>query len=224
MSEYSERHSLARLIGAPPGYVGFEQGGQLTEAVRRKPYSVILFDEIEKAHPQIFNAFLQILDEGRLTDGKGRTVNFKNTVIIMTSNLGGSIIQEYAGKDQEEMKQKVWQLVQKSFRPEFINRLDQIIIFNRLTPAMLDKIVELQLERVQQRLTEQKIKLMVTPAAKKYLAQKGYDPVFGARPLKRVIQSEILDELALQLIEGKIKEGQTVKIDLNQRKSALLLR
>ena len=224
MSEYSESHSLARLIGAPPGYVGFEEGGQLTEAVRRKPYSVILFDEIEKAHPQIFNAFLQILDEGRLTDGKGRTISFKNTVVIMTSNLGGNIIQDYAGKKdkQEEMKQKIWELVNQSFRPEFINRLDQIIIFDQLTPEMLNSIVKLQLDRVNRRLADKKITLKVTPAAEKYLSQKGFDDAFGARPLKRVIQNEILDPLSLMIIENKVKEGTTVTIDA--AKGALTLK
>ncbi|HBU21639.1 TPA: type VI secretion system ATPase TssH, partial [Candidatus Beckwithbacteria bacterium] len=224
MSEYSESHSLARLIGAPPGYVGFEEGGQLTEAVRRKPYSVILFDEIEKAHPQIFNAFLQILDEGRLTDGKGRTISFKNTVVIMTDNLGGNIIQDYAGKKdkQEEMKQKIWELVNQSFRPEFINRLDQIIIFDQLTPEMLNSIVKLQLDRVNRRLADKKITLKVTPAAEKYLSQKGFDDAFGARPLKRVIQNEILDPLSLMIIENKVKEGTTVTIDA--AKGALTLK
>ena len=224
MSEFTEAHTADKLIGAPPGYVGYEEGGQLTEAVRRKPYSVILFDEIEKAHPQIFNAFLQILDEGRLTDGKGRTISFKNTVVIMTSNLGGNIIQDYAGKKdkQEEMKQKIWELVNQSFRPEFINRLDQIIIFDQLTPEMLNSIVKLQLDRVNRRLADKKITLKVTPAAEKYLSQKGFDDAFGARPLKRVIQNEILDPLSLMIIENKVKEGTTVTIDA--AKGALTLK
>jgi ATP-dependent Clp protease ATP-binding subunit ClpB len=223
MSEYSESHSVARLIGAPPGYIGFDEGGQLTEAVRRRPYSVILFDEIEKAHPQIFNTFLQILDEGRLTDGRGRTVSFKNTIIIMTSNLGSSIIQEYADKPekQEEMKRQVWELVQKSFRPEFLNRLDQIVVFDSLSEAMLKEIVDLQITRVNQRLDLQGVSLQVTEKAKEYLAKKGYDPQFGARPLKRVIQDEILDELSLQIIEEKIKAGQTVKVDVDTKKESL---
>jgi ATP-dependent Clp protease ATP-binding subunit ClpB len=223
MSEYTEPHSIARLIGAPPGYVGYEEGGQLTEAVRRKPYSVILFDEIEKAHPQIFNTFLQILDEGRLTDGKGRTVNFKNTIIIMTSNLGSELIQRQPGKITDRLKQQIWEKVRATFSPEFINRLDQIIIFDSLTPAMLEKIVELQIDKVRQRLDQQKIKLQVASQAKKFLAQRGYDPSFGARPLKRLIQSEILDELALEIIEDKVKPGQTVKVDLNQAKTGLKL-
>ncbi|MBU1084799.1 MAG: AAA family ATPase [Candidatus Beckwithbacteria bacterium] len=196
MSEYSEPHSIARLIGAPPGYVGYDQGGQLTEAVRRKPYSVILFDEIEKAHPQIFNAFLQILDDGRLTDGKGRLINFKNTLVIMTSNL----------RDEETVK--------KTFKPEFINRLDQIIVFEPLTSKMLEKIVTIQLQKVNKRLKEQHFKIKVTDQAKDYLAKKGFDPVYGARPLKRVIQNKILDPLSLMIIEHQIKEDSTITVDL----------
>ena len=196
MSEYSQEHTIARLIGAPPGYVGFEEGGQLTEAVRRQPYSVILLDEIEKAHPQIFNAFLQIFDEGRLTDGKGRTVNFKNTIIIMTSNLDS------------------YETVQKTFRPEFLNRIDQVIIFEPLSSDQLLKIVDLQLAEVQIRLTDQQIILNVTPGVKKYLSQKGYDPQYGARPLKRVIQTEVLDPLAKSIIEGVIKSGDKVSVDI----------
>lgn len=202
MSEYSEPHAVARLIGAPPGYVGFEEGGQLTEAVRRKPFSVILLDEIEKAHPQIFNILLQILDDGRLTDGRGRTVNFTNTVIIMTSNL----------KNIDEVKQ--------TFRPEFINRLDQIIVFDPLTPKMLSAIVELQLENVNQRLSLQGLSLKVTPKAKTHLAQAGYDPAYGARPLKRLIQDEILDELSLRILENKFKSGATVTADWDGKKLA----
>ncbi len=212
MSEYAERHTVARLIGAPPGYIGYEEGGQLTETVRRKPYSVILLDEIEKAHKQIFNILLQILDEGRLTDGKGRTVNFKNTIIIMTSNLASGIIREYQDKDETLLKQKVMEVVEETFPPEFINRLDQIIIFENLTPEMLAKIVELQLDLVKKRLKKQKVNLKVADSAKRLLAKLGYNPNFGARPLKRVIQSKILDELALQIIEGKIKEGDTVTV------------
>jgi len=228
MSEYSEQHSVARLIGAPPGYVGFEEGGQLTEQVRRKPFSVVLFDEIEKAHPQVFNTFLQFLDDGRLTDGKGRTVNFKNTVIIMTSNLGGNLIQDYyanveTGRNlslpnnkRTEMEAKVMEIVQQSFRPEFINRLDDIIIFSSLTTAMLVKIVDLQLNIVKQRLAKQSIVLEISQDLKEYLTKTGFDPVFGARPLKRLIQSEILDELAMLIIEGKISKK--VKLDLKNGK------
>jgi len=203
MSEYSEQHSIARLIGAPPGYVGFDQGGQLTEAVRRKPYSVILFDEVEKAHPQIFNAFLQILDDGRLTDGKGRMVSFKNTLIIMTSNL----------KDEDE--------VRKTFKPEFINRLDQIIVFDSLDPSLLKKIVEIQLNKVNQRLIEQSIKIKVTKKAKDYLAKKGYDQDFGARPLKRDIQNQILDPLSLMIIENQLKKDSTITVELTKDKLTL---
>jgi ATP-dependent Clp protease ATP-binding subunit ClpB len=194
MSEYQERHTVSRLVGAPPGYIGFEEGGQLTEAVRRRPYSVILLDEIEKAHPDVFNVLLQIMDDGRLTDSKGRTVDFKNTIMIMTSNL----------KTEDE--------VRKTFRPEFINRLDQIVVFNSLTPAMLDKIVELQLSLVEKRLARQKIKTRVTDEAKKLIAKKGYNPEFGARPLKRVIQNVILDDVALMIVERKLKEGDQVKV------------
>ncbi len=209
LSEYQESHSVARLIGSPPGYVGYDEGGQLTESVRRKPYSVILFDELEKAHHDIFNVFLQLLDDGRLTDGKGRVVNFKNTVIIMTSNLGSDIIQT----GEKDMKGKLWGLIRSTFRPEFINRVDQILVFDPLTPADLRQIVDIQLKLVSDRLSRQNIKLTVSPKAKELLAKRGYDPVFGARPLKRTIQDLILDELALRIIEGKIASGSTVEID-----------
>jgi len=211
MSEYSEQHSVARLIGAPPGYVGYEEGGQLTEQVRRHPYSVILLDEIEKANPQIFNILLQILDDGRLTDGKGRTVNFKNTIIIMTSNIGSDKWNQK--KDNETVKKEIWQELQKAFRPEFINRVDQIIFFEPLSENLMEKIVELQLDRVKKRLAKQKIELKVSPSAKKLLAKLGYDPGFGARPLKRVIQNKILDGLSLKIIEGKLKENEKVIVE-----------
>lgn len=205
MSEYQEAHNVARLIGAPPGYVGYEEGGQLTDAIRRKPYSVVLFDEIEKAHPQVFNLFLQIFDEGRLTDGRGRVVNFKNTVIIMTSNLDPK-------------------LVDKTFRPEFLNRLDQAVIFKHLSAELLEKIVDIQLSLVSDRLARQHgISLVFTPALKHHLAVAGYDPVYGARPLKRVIQDEILDELALSLIEKKIATKATIKVDFREGKVRLVL-
>ena len=197
MSEYSEQHSVARLIGAPPGYVGYEEGGQLTEAVRRKPYTVVLLDEIEKAHPQLFNIFLQVFDEGRLTDGKGRTVDFTNTVIIMTSNL------------PEEM-------VNKTFKPEFLNRIDQIIIFNKLGKKQLVPIVDIQLAQVIHRLKEQNIVLSVTEKAKEYLAEKGYDPIFGARPLKRLIQSELLDQIALLKLDQEGDEPMGMVADVNK--------
>jgi len=220
MSEYMEQHSVARLIGAPPGYVGYEEGGQLTEAVRRRPYTVILFDEIEKAHSSVFNTLLQVLDDGRLTDGKGRTVDFKNTVIIMTSNLGGDIIRDYteAKKSKEELSQKVWEIINRSFRPEFINRLDGIIIFDALNKEQIGEIVGLQIQAVEKRLNKQGIKIEITDEAKEILAKKGYDPAFGARPLKRIIQSEILDPLAMFIIEGKTKEGSAIKIDAKNGK------
>lgn len=220
MSEYTEQHSVARLIGAPPGYIGYEEGGQLTEAVRRKPYSVILLDEIEKAHNQIFNLLLQIMDDGRLTDGKGRTINFKNAILIMTSNLGGEIIREYAQKEKnkEEMKKEVWQIINQTFKPEFINRLDQIILFEALNRKQILEIIDLQIEKVKQRLKEQKIKIEVNKEAKELLVKKGYDPVFGARPLKRVIQNQILDPLAMLILEKKIKENQKVKIIAEKNK------
>jgi ATP-dependent Clp protease ATP-binding subunit ClpB len=218
MSEYAEPHSVARLIGAPPGYVGYDEGGQLTEAVRRKPYTVLLFDEIEKAHPQIFNVFLQILDEGRLTDGRGRVVNFKNTIIIMTSNLGSDIIQEHIGKEQAEIRQQVMELVQKAFRPEFLNRLDQLVVYRSLTPDLISSIVDLQLAHVSQRLASQQIHISFTLPLKKHIAEIGYDPAYGARPLKRAIQDEILDELALKIIEKNIQPGAEVKIDYKDDK------
>lgn len=216
MSEYQEQHSVARLIGSPPGYVGYEEGGQLTEAVRRRPYSVILFDEIEKAHPDVFNLFLQILDDGKLTDGKGRSVNFKNTIIIMTSNLGSDLIQE--GKNVEN---KLRDLLRKTFRPEFLNRIDQIIVFDPITPEQLELIVDLQLNLVRSRLAKQNISLNVSAAAKKLLAEEGYDPAFGARPLKRTIQNLILDSLAAKIIDGTVKPGDTVEVEASGGKIVL---
>ena len=230
MSEFMESHSTAKLIGSPPGYVGYDEGGQLTEIIRRKPYSVILFDEIEKAHPQVFNILLQILDDGRLTDAKGRTVSFKNTVIIMTSNIGSDIIykNDVLGFDGEkskskeikesEMRDKVLLELRNNFKPEFLNRLDEIIIFHPLNKKMLEKIVDLQIEIVKERLNKKDIELEVSSGAKKYLTQKGFDPIYGARPLKRVIQNEILDELALLIIEGKVKTGQKIKVDFKNDK------
>lgn len=228
MSEYMESHSASKLIGSPPGYVGYDEGGQLTEIIRRRPYSVILFDEVEKAHPQVFNIMLQILDEGHLTDAKGRKVNFKNTVIIMTSNVGSDIIyksglgfqdsDEQLGMREEEMREKVSVSLKESFKPEFINRLDEVIIFHPINKIMLRQIVDLQLEIVRKRLDEKQIKFRATLAAKKYLAQKGYDPAYGARPLKRIIQNEILDELALLIIENKIKGGGKMTVDMEKNK------
>lgn len=212
MSEYMEQHSVAKLIGSPPGYVGYEEGGQLTEAVRRRPYTVVLFDEIEKAHPEVFNIMLQVLDDGRLTDAKGRTVDFKNTIIIMTSNVGSGIIQKHLGKESEEMRRQVMEAVRAQFKPEFINRLDDIILFHSLTENDIEKIVELQIETVARRLEQKDLKIEISKPALKYLAKAGFDPLYGARPLKRVIQNEILDELALKIIEGEIEPGSTIKV------------
>jgi len=226
MSEYMESHSVAKIIGSPPGYVGYDEGGQLTELVRKKPYSVILFDEIEKAHPEIFNILLQILDDGRLTDAKGRVVNFKNTIIIMTSNLGNQIIQEYSIgfeengskkdkeiKDRDEIKEKITQILKDNFKLEFLNRIDETIIFHSLKESEIRKIVDLQLKKVSKRLKDKKIKIKVSSQARALVAKLGYEPLFGARPLKRVIQNKILDEIAMQIIEGKAKAGDTIKIE-----------
>ena len=213
MSEYMEKHAVSRLIGAPPGYVGYEEGGQLTEAVRRRPYSVILLDEVEKAHPDVFNVLLQILDDGRATDGQGRTVDFRNTVIIMTSNLGSQLIQTFGPGQEEEMKAAVLEVLRGQFRPEFLNRIDEIVVFKPLTRAQLAEIVQIQLDAVAKRLAERQITLEATPAAKEWLGNRGYDPAFGARPLKRLIQKEVLDSLARKVIAGEVKEGETVVID-----------
>lgn len=212
MSEYMEQHSVARLIGSPPGYIGYEEGGQLTEAVRRRPYSVVLFDEIEKAHQDVFNVLLQILDDGRLTDSKGRTVDFKNTIIIMTSNLGSQLIAQHQGKPDKQ-EEVVKQLLKSKFKPEFLNRVDDIIIFQPLTQKEIRKIVQLQLELVKQRLAQKDITLKVSEKAIDYFASAGYDEVFGARPLKRLIQSKLLDELSLEIIQGKIKPGTKITAD-----------
>jgi ATP-dependent Clp protease ATP-binding subunit ClpB len=215
MSEYMERHAVSRLIGAPPGYVGYEEGGQLSEAVRRRPYSVVLFDEIEKAHPEVFNVLLQVLDDGRLTDGQGRTVDFRNTVIIMTSNLGSSYIVAADSTGEAEMRTQVMDALHANFRPEFLNRIDEVIIFKALTKDQIAEIVEYQLRAVSQRLSERDISLTITPAARDMLATLGYDPVFGARPLKRVVQRHLLDPLALKLLSGEIHEGEEVVVDVD---------
>ena len=211
MSEYMEKHTVARLIGAPPGYVGYEEGGQLTEAVRRHPYAVLLFDEIEKAHHDVFNVLLQILDDGRLTDGQGRVVDFKNTVIIMTSNIGSRHYTD--GNDVEKL---VLEDLRAQFRPEFLNRVDEVVIFHKLGIEEIKQIVDIQLVRVVKRLAEQRITLTVTDAAKLMLAREGYDPVFGARPLKRVIQRKLLDVLSLEILAGKFKEGDRLKADVDK--------
>jgi ATP-dependent Clp protease ATP-binding subunit ClpB len=211
MSEYMEKHTVSRLIGAPPGYVGYEEGGQLSEAVRRKPYSVVLFDEIEKAHQDVFNVLLQVLDDGRITDGQGRTVDFKNSVLIMTSNIGSQYIMEESSHEARE--RLVMDALRQHFRPEFLNRIDDIIIFDRLTEEELKKIVEIQLKRLVRRLENQKITLELSDAAKAFVASHGYDPVYGARPLKRAIQKYILDPLSMEILEGKIREGQRINVD-----------
>jgi len=211
MSEYMEKHTVSRLIGAPPGYVGYEEGGQLSEAVRRRPYSVVLFDEIEKAHHDVFNVLLQVLDDGRITDGQGRTVDFKNTVIIMTSNVGSEFITEEESK--EARARLVMDALRQHFRPEFLNRIDEVIIFDRLSEENLKKIVEIQLSRLTKRLEDQKITLDLSDRAKAFIAREGYDPVYGARPLKRAIQKHILDPLSLDILEGKFHEGQTIRVD-----------
>jgi ATP-dependent Clp protease ATP-binding subunit ClpB len=214
MSEFMEKHSVARLIGAPPGYVGYDEGGYLTEAIRRRPYSVILFDEIEKAHPDVFNVLLQILDDGRMTDGKGRTVDFKNTILIMTSNLGSQIIMELGGDNREEMQRRVDELLHLQFKPEFLNRIDEIITFHGLSREDLARIVEIQTRLLVQRLAEQNISITLTDKAKEFLVRKGYSPVFGARPLKRTIQRYVQDALAMKILDGSVSEGDTIRIDL----------
>jgi len=214
MSEYMEKHSVSRLIGAPPGYVGYDEGGQLTEAVRRRPYSVILLDEIEKAHADVFNVLLQVMDDGRLTDGQGRSVDFSNTVLIMTSNLGSQYIEP--DSSDEEVREQVLTVVQSHFRPEFLNRVDEVIVFHRLTKDDLRTIVEIQLEHVLSRLAARRLSLTLTDAAKVWLAEEGYDPAYGARPLKRLIQTEIADKLALQILDGTFREGDTVEADADE--------
>ncbi|MCP4680868.1 MAG: ATP-dependent chaperone ClpB [Desulfobacterales bacterium] len=218
MSEYMEKHSVARLIGAPPGYVGHEEGGHLTEAVRRHPYSVVLFDEIEKAHPDVFNALLQILDDGRMTDGKGRTVDFKNTVLIMTSNVGTQWIQELGEKDNKEMENRVMEALRRTFKPEFLNRIDETVIFNSLGREEIKKIVGIQMGLMAKRLETSKITLQLTDGAKEFLADSGFDPVYGARPLKRTIQRLIQDPMAIKVLEGSIKEGAAVNVDVREGK------
>jgi len=224
MSEYMERHAVSRLLGAPPGYVGYEEGGQLTEQVRRRPYAVILFDEIEKAHADVFNVLLQIMDDGRLTDGKGRAVDFKNTIIIMTSNLGSAYLQADAlrsPEDFEEASKQVTNTLHAHFRPEFLNRVDDIIIFRPLGKEQLTKIVELRLEDLRRLLTDRKISLELTDAARELLFTEGYDPAFGARPLKRAIQKLIQDPLALKILDGEVLHGDHVVVDARHGKLAL---
>ena len=222
MSEYMEKHTVARLIGAPPGYVGYDEGGQLTEAVRRHPYSVILLDEVEKAHADVFNVLLQILDDGRLTDGHGRTVDFKNTVVIMTSNVGSHHILEYRGGDDpdayERMKRDVLEVLQQQFRPEFLNRVDETVVFHSLGRKDLKEIVDIQLERLRVRLSERHITLQLSDRAKDYLADRGYDPTYGARPLKRLIQREIETALGRKILAGEVGERSKVVVDFKKDK------
>jgi ATP-dependent Clp protease ATP-binding subunit ClpB len=231
MSEYQERHTVSRLIGAPPGYIGYEEGGQLTEAVRRKPYSVILFDEVEKAHPEVFNLLLQLLDDGRLTDSHGRTVDFRNTVVIMTSNIGGAHIQEmleekakkpgaYWVSSNEELKEKIMEDLKAFFRPEFLNRVDEIIVFNPLTKELLKQIVEIQVGRMKKYIREKNVDIKLTDSAKEYFADIGFDPVYGARPLKRALQKEILNLLAMKILDRTFQEGDTVVVDFADDKIA----
>jgi ATP-dependent Clp protease ATP-binding subunit ClpB len=215
MSEYMEKHTVSRLIGAPPGYVGYEEGGQLTEAIKRRPYSIVLLDEIEKAHPDVFNVLLQVLDDGRLTDGKGRTVDFRNCLIIMTSNLGSQVIKEFS-QDYETMQREILKILESSFRPEFLNRVDEIVIFRALARGTLLEIVDLQLELLRKRLEDKTLRLEVSAKAKELLADRGFDPVYGARPLKRTIQQEIQNPLALRLLEGAYKEGDTVRVEVDK--------
>jgi ATP-dependent Clp protease ATP-binding subunit ClpB len=222
MSEYMDKHTVARLIGAPPGYIGYEEGGQLTEAIRRKPYSVVLFDEIEKAHPDVFNVFLQLLDDGRLTDSKGRTVDFKNTVVIMTSNVGSPLILENRVKvsmgqpvNDEETRQKVMDELRQNFKPEFLNRIDDIIFFEALSPGNLRAIVDIQLKRLEKLLGDRKLTLHLSEEAKDFLGNLGYDPVYGARPLRRVIRKYLETPLANKLLRGDIKDGDNLDVDIS---------
>ena len=214
MSEYMEKHAVSRLIGAPPGYVGYEEGGQLSEHVRRKPYSVVLFDEIEKAHPDVFNVLLQVLDDGRITDGQGRTVDFRNTVLIMTSNIGSQFIMDETNAEQREAQ--VTEALRAHFRPEFLNRIDETVIFDRLDRAELTTIVDIQLERVRKRLAAQGLGLALSDQAKEFIGNQGYDPVYGARPLKRAIQKHLLDELSLQVLEGSFVPGDLIQADVQE--------
>ncbi len=237
MSEYMEKHSVSKMMGSAPGYVGYEEGGQLTEKIRRRPYSVVLFDEIEKAHPEVFNIMLQILDDGQLTDAKGRKVNFKNTVIIMTSNVGSEMIMNLSRKgelgfgdggnkkgimeNEEVIKQKVMDSLRENFKPEFLNRIDDIIMFRPLDKEQIREIVELQIDIITKRLAKKKIAITLSKKAKDWLGEKGFDPTLGARPLKRVLQSELLDPLAMKIIEGEITSGDAVSADTKQDKLSI---
>jgi ATP-dependent Clp protease ATP-binding subunit ClpB len=223
MSEYGEKHSVARLVGAPPGYVGYEEGGQLTEAVRRRPYCVVLLDEVEKAHPEVFDVLLQVLDDGRLTDGQGRTVDFRNTILILTSNLGSTFIAD-TSLDEQAKRSAVMNAVRTSFKPEFLNRLDDVIIFDALTTSELSKIVDIQVSLLGRRLSARRLTLTVTLAAREWLALTGFDPVYGARPLRRLVQSAIGDKLARALLSGEITEGDEVIVDLDETSDQLTVK
>jgi ATP-dependent Clp protease ATP-binding subunit ClpB len=216
MSEYQEKHTVSRLIGAPPGYVGYDEAGQLTEAVRRRPYAVVLFDEIEKAHADVFNALLQILDDGRLTDSQGRVVSFKNTVIIMTSNIGSHLIDEIDRRDQGKMETAMRQALRAHFRPEFLNRIDETVIFNPLGRPQIEAIVDLQLGRIRKTLAEQRLEIELTPEARTLLAEESYEPAFGARPVKRALQRRLRDPLAEQILTGKFAAGDKIRVVLGQ--------
>jgi ATP-dependent Clp protease ATP-binding subunit ClpB len=220
MSEYAEKHSVARLVGAPPGYVGYDQGGQLTESVRRRPYSVVLLDEVEKAHPDVFDVLLQVLDDGRLTDGQGRTVDFRNTILVLTSNLGSQAIAD-VNLTEQERKDAVLSVVQRHFKPEFLNRLDDIVVFHQLATEELTSIVDIQVERLARRLSQRRLTLEVTPSARDWLALNGFDPVYGARPLRRLVSSAIGDQLAKQLLSGAIRDGDKVSVDITDDNSGL---
>ena len=216
MSEYQEKHTVARMIGAPPGYVGYEEAGQLSETVRRRPYAVVLFDEVEKAHPDVLNVLLQVLDDGRLTDGKGRTVDFKDAVVIMTSNLGGAAIADATlsgGTVDDAVRREVTEAIRRHFRPEFLNRIDETIIFHSLDMAQMTRIIDIQITGLLSRLSDRKVRVELTDAAKQYLVSAGYEPAFGARPLKRVLQRKVLDPLALRVLEGEVREGDTITVD-----------
>jgi ATP-dependent Clp protease ATP-binding subunit ClpB len=223
MSEYAEKHSVARLVGAPPGYVGYEEGGQLTESVRRRPYCAVLLDEVEKAHPEVFDVLLQVLDDGRLTDGQGRTVDFRNTILIMTSNLGSQFLVDPTLENGAK-RDAVLSAVRTSFKPEFLNRLDDVIIFDALTTEELTRIVDLQVDLLAKRLAERRLRLTVTDAAREWLSVTGYDPVYGARPLRRLVQTSIGDQLARALLSGEIRDGDEALVDLDEAADALTVR
>ncbi|HEX4976627.1 MAG TPA: AAA family ATPase, partial [Nocardioides sp.] len=222
MSEYSEKHSVSRLVGAPPGYVGYEEGGQLTEAVRRRPYSVVLLDEVEKAHPEVFDILLQVLDDGRLTDGQGRTVDFRNVVLILTSNLGSMFLVDPT-LDEEKKRDSVMSVVRQSFKPEFLNRLDEIVMFDALTPGELSHIVDLQIAELGKRLAVRRITVEVSEGAHEWLARTGFDPAYGARPLRRLVQTAIGDPLARMLLGGEVLDGSTVVVDVDESGEGLRL-